>query len=52
MISAVVFVLGIAAYFHGFQKGVEFSGGRSYIVKFNKPLNEQEVKRRIESAMG
>ncbi len=44
MISAVVLVLGIAAYFHGFQKGVEFSGGRSYIVNFHKPLNEQEVK--------
>ncbi len=43
-ISAVVLVLGISAYFHGFQKGVEFSGGRSYIVKFNKPLSEQEVK--------
>ena len=43
-ISAVVLLLGISAYFHGFQKGVEFSGGRSYIVKFNKPLNEQEVK--------
>jgi SecD/SecF fusion protein len=43
-ISAVVLVLGISAYFHGFQKGVEFSGGRSYIVKFNKPLNEQDVK--------
>jgi SecD/SecF fusion protein len=43
-ISAAVLVLGISAYFHGFQKGVEFSGGRSYIVKFNKPLNEQEVK--------
>jgi SecD/SecF fusion protein len=43
-ISVIVLVLGISAYFHGFQKGVEFSGGRSYIVKFNKPLNEQEVK--------
>jgi len=43
-ISVFVLVLGISAYFHGFQKGVEFSGGRSYIVKFNKPLNEQEVK--------
>ncbi|HEV3222198.1 MAG TPA: protein translocase subunit SecDF [Puia sp.] len=43
-ISVVVLILGISAYFHGFQKGVEFSGGRSYIVKFNKPLNEQEVK--------
>jgi SecD/SecF fusion protein len=44
IISAVVLVLGISAYFHGFQKGVEFSGGRSYIVNFHKPLNEQEVK--------
>ena len=44
IISGIVLVLGISAYIHGFQKGVEFSGGRSYIVKFNKPLNEQEVK--------
>jgi SecD/SecF fusion protein len=44
IISGVVLLLGISAYFHGFQKGVEFSGGRSYIVKFNKPLNEQEIK--------
>jgi SecD/SecF fusion protein len=43
-ISIIVLVLGISAYFHGFQKGVEFSGGRSYIVKFNKPLNEQDIK--------
>ena len=43
-ISAVVLLLGISAYFHGFQKGVEFQGGRSYIVNFHKPLNEQEVK--------
>jgi len=44
IISGVVLLLGISAYFHGFQKGVEFSGGRSYIVKFTKPLNEQEIK--------
>ncbi len=43
-ISIVVLILGISAYFHGFQKGVEFQGGRSYIVNFHKPLNEQEVK--------
>jgi SecD/SecF fusion protein len=43
-ISVVVLILGISAYFHGFQKGVEFQGGRSYIVNFHKPLNEQEVK--------
>jgi SecD/SecF fusion protein len=52
MISAVVLVLGISAYFHGFKKGVEFSGGRSYIVKFNKTLNEQEVKDALNLQFG
>jgi SecD/SecF fusion protein len=52
VISAVVLVLGISAYFHGFQKGVEFSGGRSFIVKFNKPLNEQEIKDALNVQFG
>lgn len=52
VISAVVLVLGISAYFHGFQKGVEFSGGRSYIVNFHKPLSEQEVKDALNKQFG
>ena len=52
VISAVVLVLGISAYFHGFQKGVEFSGGRSYIVNFHKPLNEQEIKDALNVQFG
>jgi len=52
VISAVVLVLGISAYFHGFQKGVEFSGGRSYIVNFHKPLNEQEIKDALNIQFG
>ncbi len=52
IISGVVLVMGISAYFHGFQKGVEFSGGRSYIVKFNKPLSEQEVKDALNLQFG
>lgn len=51
-ISVAVLILGISAYFHGFQKGVEFLGGRSYIVKFNKPLNEQEVKDALNVQFG
>ncbi len=27
-----------------FRKELNFQGGRSYIVNFHKPLNEQEVK--------
>jgi SecD/SecF fusion protein len=52
IISAVVLLLGISAYFHGFQKGVEFSGGRSYIVNFHKPLSEQEVKDALNKQFG
>jgi SecD/SecF fusion protein len=52
VISAVVLVLGISAYFHGFQKGVEFSGGRSYIVNFHKPLAEQEIKDALNVQFG
>jgi SecD/SecF fusion protein len=43
-ISVVVLILGIGSYFHGFKKGVEFLGGRSYIVKFYKPVQEQSIK--------
>ncbi|MBS1642905.1 MAG: protein translocase subunit SecDF [Bacteroidetes bacterium] len=42
-ISAVIFVLGIASYFNGFDKGVEFEGGRSYTVKFDKPVKQEAV---------
>jgi SecD/SecF fusion protein len=52
VISVIVLVLGISAYFHGFRKGVEFSGGRSYIVKFTKPLNEQEIKDALNVQFG
>ncbi len=52
VISALVLVLGVSAYFHGFQKGVEFSGGRSYIVNFHKPLNEQEIKDALNVQFG
>jgi SecD/SecF fusion protein len=52
VISAFVLLLGISAYFHGFQKGVEFSGGRSYIVNFHKPLSEQEVKDALNKQFG
>src|SRR4030095_8054206 len=37
-ISVVVVLLGVAAFFNGFREGVEFKGGRSYIVKFTKPV--------------
>ncbi|MBX9891914.1 MAG: protein translocase subunit SecDF [Chitinophagaceae bacterium] len=43
-ISVVVLILGIASFFNGFDEGVEFSGGRSYTVKFDKPVNADIVR--------
>lgn len=41
IISFVVLALGIASFFHGFDYGVEFDGGRSYTVRFNKSVSSQ-----------
>jgi SecD/SecF fusion protein len=43
-ISVVVLLLGIGSFFNGFNEGVEFSGGRSYVVKFNKQVKPEQVK--------
>ncbi|MGZ8515913.1 MAG: protein translocase subunit SecDF [Chitinophagaceae bacterium] len=36
IISFIVLGLGIAAFFNGFDYGVEFDGGRSYTVRFDR----------------
>ncbi|RYZ34161.1 MAG: protein translocase subunit SecD, partial [Sphingobacteriales bacterium] len=40
-ISAVVFLLGIGSIFNGFHQGVEFKGGRSFVVRFNEPVGDR-----------
>ncbi len=44
-ISFVVLGLGIASYFNGFDHGVEFDGGRSYRVAFQKSVQDVEKVR-------
>jgi SecD/SecF fusion protein len=41
IISFVVLAGGIASYFNGFDYGVEFEGGRSYTVRFNKNIGPE-----------
>ncbi|MGE5519219.1 MAG: protein translocase subunit SecF, partial [Candidatus Dadabacteria bacterium] len=38
VISGIVLILGVSSFFHGFDQGVEFKGGRSYVVRFNSPV--------------
>ncbi len=52
ILSAVVLSLGIASFFHGFNEGVEFKGGRSYTVKFDKALQNSDVQDDLAKSFG
>ncbi|MEI2755154.1 MAG: protein translocase subunit SecDF [Chitinophagaceae bacterium] len=39
IISVFVMIGGVAALFNGFDEGVEFKGGRSYRIAFEKPVD-------------
>jgi SecD/SecF fusion protein len=49
MISTLVIVLGVVFYFknHGFNLGVDFKGGRTYTVRFDKDMNTEDVKQAL-----
>ncbi|MBM3440175.1 MAG: protein translocase subunit SecD [Bacteroidetes bacterium] len=51
-ISVVVLVLGVGALFNGFDYGVEFKGGRSYTVVFDKAVNNDEVRNELQKVFG
>ncbi len=51
-ISTLVIVVGMIFYFknHGFKLGVDFQGGRTYQVRFEKDMNTADVKKTLEKA--
>ncbi|PZP43910.1 MAG: protein translocase subunit SecDF, partial [Pseudopedobacter saltans] len=52
VISVFVLILGIASLFYGFDKGVEFAGGRSYTVRFDKAPKIEEVRDDLKNVFG
>ncbi|MEP6699992.1 MAG: protein translocase subunit SecDF [Bacteroidota bacterium] len=50
VISLIVLGLGIAAYFNGFDQGVEFEGGRSFTVQFDKAVNVEQARADLKVA--
>ena len=52
VISVFVLVFGIGSFFHGFDEGVEFSGGRSYTIKFTTPPNVEDVRSALAKTFG
>jgi SecD/SecF fusion protein len=51
-ISLVVLILGISSFFNGFKEGVEFKGGRSYTVQFDKPVKNDDIRNPLRDALG
>lgn len=53
-LSVIIFILGLSTFFRkdAFDEGVEFSGGRSYTVRFNKPVNEDELRDELKAEFG
>ncbi|MFY7965565.1 MAG: protein translocase subunit SecDF [Chitinophagaceae bacterium] len=49
-ISVVVLILGVGSLFNGFDQGVEFAGGRSYTVKFEKTISADVVRDDLKAA--
>lgn len=43
-ISVVVLILGIGAIFNGFHQGVEFKGGRSFVVRFDQAISSKQIE--------
>ena len=51
-ISVVVLILGISSFFHGFDEGVEFAGGRSYTVRFEKKPDIDKMRDELKGVFG
>jgi SecD/SecF fusion protein len=53
VISMVVLAMGIASFFNGFDQGVEFKGGRSYRIAFEKPIPDiDKLRDEVKLAFG
>ncbi|MGI8951050.1 MAG: protein translocase subunit SecDF [Chitinophagaceae bacterium] len=51
-ISVIVLILGVGSFFNGFDKGVEFEGGRSYTILFDKAPNTDAMRNQLKTVFG
>jgi SecD/SecF fusion protein len=49
-ISIVILILGVSSFFNGFNEGVEFKGGRSYTVQFDRPVKNEDIQDSLKLA--
>jgi SecD/SecF fusion protein len=48
VITCIVILMGISTYWNGFNKGVEFQGGRSYTIKFDKKYDVETIREKMK----
>ncbi len=51
-ISVIVLVLGISSFFHGFDEGVEFKGGRSFQIRFAERAPVEKIRDDLKKIFG
>lgn len=48
IISAVLTIISLGSMFiHGFKYGIDFTGGRNYVVRFDKDVNAEDVEQNL-----
>lgn len=52
IISGILMLIGISSFWHGFDEGVEFKGGRSYTVRFDQPVKVADIKEILKPVFG
>ncbi len=51
-LSTIVFAISLSSMiFYGFDLGVDFKGGRSYVVQFDKDVKTEEVAKALEGSL-
>lgn len=52
VISIIVLLAGIGSFFNGFDYGVEFAGGRSYTLQFDKKYEVSQLREKLHGYFG
>ncbi len=48
--SSIIIILGVASLFtRGLNLGIDFSGGRTYVVRFDKPVSTSDIRASLTS---
>lgn len=53
ILSGIIFLIGVGSLFvRGLDQGVDFTGGRNYIIQFDKSVSNTEVAQLLENTLG